>query len=59
MEMDGYETWVCLHTARVLTSYVSAGGGPCDGDPWFCWVFHETLMVFTPWGPNSEVRLIK
>jgi hypothetical protein len=27
------------------------------GDPVFCWVYHETNKVFTPWGPNSELLL--
>jgi len=38
-----YETWVCMDHF-------------C-GDPVFCWVYHETNKVFTPWGPNSELLL--
>jgi hypothetical protein len=38
-----YESWVCMEHF-------------C-GDPVFCWVYHETNKVFTPWGPNSELLL--
>jgi hypothetical protein len=38
-----YENWVCMDHF-------------C-GDPVFCWVYHETNKVFTPWGPNSELLL--
>jgi len=45
LEPGGYETWVCL-----LDDH------PC-GDPHYCWVFHETRKVFTPWGTNTELGL--
>ena len=46
LEPDGYETWMCLLSH------------PC-GDPSYCWVYHETNRVFTPWGKNSELNLFK
>jgi hypothetical protein len=46
LERGGYQTWVCIH-------------GHFCGDPWFCWVYHETNEVFTPWGTNSELLLVK
>jgi len=46
LEPHAYETWVCLEDA------------PC-GDPQYCWVYHETNKVFTPWGTNGELRLVK
>ena len=45
LEPHAYETWVCLEDA------------PC-GDPQYCWVYHETNKVFTPWGTNGELRLV-
>ena len=45
LEPGGYQTWVCL-----LDSH------PC-GDPHYCWVYHETDKVFTPWGTNAELGL--
>ena len=44
MQEDVYESWVCMDHF-------------C-GDPVFCWVYHETEKVFTPWGTNSELLLI-
>jgi len=46
LERGGYQTWVCID-------------GHFCGDPWFCWVYHETNEVFTPWGTNSELLLVK
>jgi len=46
LERGGYETWVCIHHHFC-------------GDPFFCWVYHETHEVFTPWGTNGELRLVK
>jgi hypothetical protein len=46
LERGGYETWVCIH-------------GHFCGDPWFCWVYHETNEVFTQWSTNSELLLVK
>ena len=43
MQENVYESWVCMDHF-------------C-GDPVFCWVYHETEGVFTPWGPNSELLL--
>ena len=48
LEEGGYEVWVCVRD----------GGGGC-GDPWFCWVWHETDTEFRAWGPNSELGLIR
>ena len=48
---NGYNLWVCLHN-RVTSSHVHCG------DPFFCWLYHETHEVFTPWGPNSVVRAV-
>lgn len=57
MEVGGYESWICLHMDRLWASYASMGSGAC-GDPWFCWVYHETLEVFTPWGPDSQLGIV-
>jgi len=46
LERGGYQTWVCIHHHFC-------------GDPFFCWVYHETREVFTPWGTNGELRLVK
>ena len=46
LEPDGYESWLCLLDHAC-------------GDPSFCWVYHETNKVFTPWGTNSELKLFK
>ena len=46
LEPGGYQTWVCL-----LDDH------PC-GDPHYCWVYHETDKVFTPWGTNTELGLL-
>jgi hypothetical protein len=29
---------------------------PCS-NPHYCWVYHETNKVFTPWGTNTELGL--
>ena len=46
MEVGGYETWVCIRDHFC-------------GDPWFCWVYHEGRKLFSPWGPNSVLNLVK
>ena len=45
---------------RVWMTYTGDGNGSdfC-GDPVFCWVYHEIDRAFAPWGPNSELLLIK
>jgi hypothetical protein len=45
MQENVSESWVC-------TDHFCS-------DPVFCWVYHEVNKVFTPWGPNSELLLIK
>ena len=45
MQENVYESWVCLDHF-------------C-GDPVFCWVYHEIDKVFTSWGTNSEILLVK
>ena len=35
-EHGGYQTWVCIQDHFC-------------GDPWFCWVYHETKEIFTQW----------
>jgi len=45
-ESGGYQTWMCIKDHFC-------------GDPWFCWVYHETNKIFTPWGTNSKLRLIQ
>ena len=60
MEMDGYETWVCLHSSIIRPHWnprCPHTGLVATVDPWFCWVYHETREEFTPWGPNSRVKL--
>ena len=42
----GYETWICIL-------------GHLCGDPYFCWVYHEADKVFTPWGTNNELKLVR
>jgi len=45
LEPGGFQTWVCL-----LDDH------PC-GDPHYCWVYHETDKMFTPWGTSTELGL--
>ena len=49
MEEDGYETWQCIRDHYCATD---------AADPWFCFVYHETDKVFTPWGHNSQLKLV-
>ena len=49
MEDEGYETWQCLRD-----HYCAADAA----DPWFCFVYHETDKVFTPWGHNAQLQLV-
>jgi cysteine-rich repeat protein len=49
MEVDGYETWQCIRDHYCATD---------PQDPWFCFVYHETNEVFTPWGHNSHLKLV-
>ena len=44
VDEGGYKTWVCIRDHFC-------------GDPYFCWVYHETRKVFTPWGTARELRL--
>ena len=46
LEEGGYEVWVCVRDHEC-------------GDPWFCWVWHETDAEFRAWGLNSELKLIR
>jgi len=46
IELGGYQTWVCIKHHFC-------------GDPYFCWVYHETSKVFTPWGTNAKLQLVK
>jgi hypothetical protein len=48
MEADGYETWQCIRDHYCATD---------TQNPWFCFVYHETDKVFTPWGHNSQLKL--
>ena len=41
----GYQTWICIKDHFC-------------GDPFFCWVYHETRKAFTPWGTARELRLL-
>ena len=50
LEDDGYETWQCVHG-----HYCATG----RNDSWFCFVYHETDEVFTPWGENARLKLVK
>ena len=49
VEQDGYETWLCFkdHFCAVEPT-----------NPWFCFVYHETNQVFTPWGENNQLKLV-
>ena len=49
MEIHGYETWQCLLFHSCATD---------PRDPWFCFVYHETNKVFTPWGQNARLKLV-
>jgi hypothetical protein len=49
-EVDGYETWQCVRGHHCALEPV---------DPWFCWVYHETDKIFTAWGPNSLLKLVR
>jgi len=46
LDHGGYQTWVCINHHFC-------------GDPYFCWVYHEMNKVFTPWGTNGELQLVK
>ena len=49
MEERGYETWQCIRD-----HFCAADAA----NPWFCFVYHETDKVFTPWGHNSQLQLV-
>ena len=49
MEEEGYETWQCIRDHYCATD---------AADTWFCFVYHETDKVFTPWGHNSQLKLV-
>ena len=49
MQKGGYETWQCICNHHCATD---------TADPWFCFVYHETQQVFTPWGPNSKLKMV-
>ena len=49
MEIDGYETWQCIRNHSCA---------PDPQDSWFCFVYHETNKVFTPWGQNARLKLV-
>ena len=49
MKRGGYETWQCICNHYCATD---------TADPWFCFVYHETQQVFTPWGPNSKLKMV-
>ena len=48
LQVEGYETWQCIRDHECATDL---------SDPWFCFVYHETNKVFTPWGPNAQLKL--
>ena len=50
LEVDGYETWQCIRDHFCANDLQ---------DPWFCFVYHETNKVFTPWGHNSDLKLVE
>jgi len=50
VEEDGYETWLCMNDHYCAVD---------AEDPWFCFVYHETQKVFTPWGENSRLNLVR
>ena len=47
---NGTETWLCLRGHHCATD---------PNDSWFCFVYHETTEVFTPWGKNSRLGLVE
>jgi len=49
LEANGYETWQCLRDHYCATE---------ADDSWFCFVYHEQHQVFTPWGKNSQLKLV-
>jgi len=50
LENRGYETWQCFPD-----HYCAAD----TNNPWFCFVYHETAKVFTPWGENAQLQLVR
>jgi len=50
LEPEGYQTWQCF-----LNHYCAVE----PDDPWMCFVYHETDKVFTPWGENSRLKLVR
>ncbi|MGB1604803.1 MAG: hypothetical protein ACPIOQ_69365, partial [Promethearchaeia archaeon] len=67
LEVNGYETWQCIcnHYCALTHAWQSAQSSkskfawdPQD-DSWFCFVYHEANEVFTPWGPNSVLKLVE
>ena len=50
LEKGGYQTWQCFPDHYCATDAI---------DPWFCFVYHETEKVFTPWGENAGLELVK
>ena len=48
LEEDGYESWLCLRDHYCAR----------DSGDYFCWVYHESYEVFTPWGENSLLELV-
>lgn len=50
LEKGGYETWQCFQNHYCAIDL---------DNPWFCFVYHETEKVFTPWGENSKLRLVR
>ena len=50
LEKDGYETWQCFQNHYCAIDH---------DNPWFCFVYHETAKLFTPWGENSKLQLVR
>ena len=59
LEVNGYETWQCIcnHYCALTHAWQSSIWNPQDS--WFCFVYHEANEVFTPWGPNSVLKLVE
>lgn len=48
MGKDGYESWLCLKDHPCSST---------EGD-YFCFAYHESNNIFTPWGENSILHMV-
>ena len=53
LQVNGFETWLCVCDHSCALEFSTD-----PQDSWFCFVYHEANDVFTPWGPNSLLKLV-